>query len=270
MKVDLHNHTLYSDGVKTCKELVDLAIEQGLDVIALTDHDSVFGVDETYEYGKEKGLFVLKGLELSTFHKGQTVHIVALFKENNVPSSMYEFSKSIIDGRINRARKMMENIESIFNVNVNYDILFNNATIITRGNMFRCILESNPGIDIKEANFMVSNDSPAYIPSGKTSTVDGLAFLKKHGAICILAHPTDIKDGLKEEIISLGFDGIESRYPTNKPGEEEYFDKLAVKYNLFKSAGSDYHGDPNHAMVGTCTLNEEEFNVIKQILNLRM
>lgn len=270
MKADLHNHTIYSDGIKTCRELVDLAVSKGLDVIALTDHDSVFGVDEAYEYGKTQGLYVLKGMELSTFHKGQTVHIVALFKENVMPKEMYEFSKSIIDGRINRARKMMENIERIFNVNVNYDLLFKNSTIITRGNMFRCILESNPGIDIKDANFMVSNDSPAYIPSGKTSTLDGLNFLHQYGALCILAHPTDICDELKEEIIALGFDGIESRYPTNKAFEEEYFDNLANKYNLFKSAGSDYHGDQNHAMIGTCTLNSQEFDVIKQKLNLRM
>ena len=267
MKIDLHNHSRYSDGINTVKELVDLAKEKGLDCFALTDHDSVFGVEEAYEYGKTQNLLVLKGVELSTYHKGQTVHIVALFKNNIMPKEMFDFSKSIIDGRINRAKKMMENIERIFGVNIDYDTLFNGATIVTRGNMFRCILSSNPGIDPEKASFMVSDNSPAYIPAGKTSTVDGLAFLKKLNAITILAHPTLIKN-YREEIMGLGFDGIEARYPDNLEGEEEYFINYAKEHGMFISAGSDYHGDIKHAMIGTSTLNEEEFLPIKKLLEI--
>lgn len=269
MKFDLHNHSRYSDGLHTVKEVIDLASKQGLDGMALTDHDSVFGVDEAYTYGKEKGIFVVKGLELSTYYKNQTVHIVALFKKNIVPKEIYDFSKNVIDTRLARARKMMENIKRIFNVNVDFDLLFNNATIVTRGNMFQCLIKSNPGYDVDKLNYMVSNDSEAYIPASKLDTVDGLKMLKENNAICILAHPTEIKNRqLLDEIASLGFDGIEARYPKNLENEEEEFTALAKKYNLFVSAGSDFHGDVKHAMIGTSTLDFDEFQIILEKLQL--
>ena len=126
---------------------------------------------------------------------------------------------------------------------------------------------SNPGIDPEKASFMVSDNSPAYIPAGKTSTVDGLLFLKSLNAITILAHPTLIKN-YREEIMELGFDGIEARYPDNLEGEEEYFINYAKEHGMFISAGSDYHGDIKHAMIGTSTLNEEEFLPIKKLLEI--
>ena len=89
MKIDLHNHSKYSDGVLSVKELLNLAKEKKIDIMGLTDHDSVFGVDEAYTYGKEVGVKVLKGMELSTFHKGQTVHIVCYFKNNVIHNELY-------------------------------------------------------------------------------------------------------------------------------------------------------------------------------------
>lgn len=268
MKIDLHNHSKYSDGLYTVKEVLNFAKENGVTIMGLTDHDSCFGCDEAYEEGEKIGIKVLKGMEVSTFYKGQTVHIISYFKNNILPKEAYEFSKNIIDTRINRAKKMMENIQNYYNVNIDFDYLFKDSCIVTRGNMYQCILHSNPGIAHEEAHKMVSDDSPCYIPASKLDTISGLEILRKMGAFTILAHPTLIKEELLSEIVSLGFDGIEARYPLNKSGEEDKFKDIAHKNNLIISAGSDFHGDDKHAMIGTSFLNYEEFKVIKEKLEL--
>lgn len=268
MRIDLHNHSKYSDGLYSVKEVIEFAKKENVDVFALTDHDSVFGVDEAYEIGALNGIKVLKGMELSTFYKGNTVHIVTLFKHNIVPKELYDFSQNIIDVRNNRCIRMMENIRNIFGVKTDMEYLFKDATIITRANMYHCLVHSNPNLSHEEAHMMVSDKSPAYIPSTKLDTESGLKMLRKLDCITILAHPTLIKRDIVEEIIKLGFDGIEARYPLNKENDFEYFSNMAKKYNMFISAGSDFHGDDTHAMIGTSVLNEDEFKIILQKLEL--
>lgn len=268
MRIDLHNHSNNSDGLLSVKELLDLAKEKKVDVMGLTDHDSVFGVDEAYAYGKEIGVKVLKGMELSTFYKGQTVHIVCYFRHNIIPSELYDFSKNIVNTRLERAHKMINNIKDYYKINIDEDILFKNSTIITRGNMYQCILKSNPGIEHEYAHQMVSDNSPCYIPASKMSTEEGLRFLNELNAFKILAHPTLIKREYLDEILDLGFDAIEAIYPKNKENEEQYFKDTARKRGMLISAGSDFHGDDKHAMIGTSTINYDDFRLIKDKLDL--
>lgn len=268
MRIDLHNHTNHSDGVLSPKELLERAIQNGVDVFALTDHDSVFGCDEIYKLSLNANVKVLMGMELSTYYKGESVHIVCLFKENVVPQVMIDFSKNKLLQRKERAISMMNNIKSIYNVNIDIEALLAENEVITRANMYRHILDNNPNVDEATASFMVSSKSKAYIPSTKMSVADGLKLAKEAGCITILAHPCLLKDGYLEEIIKYGFDGIEVRYPSPK-NDEEKLTQLAKENNLFISAGSDCHGDNTHADIGTCTLNEEEFKIILNKLNIK-
>ena len=266
MKIDLHNHTKHSDGVYTPLELVNRAINNGVDVFALTDHDSIFGIEEINEIAKNKNIRIINGMELSTYYKGESVHIVCLFKNNIVPVEMLEFSNNLLERRKKRAIEMMNKIKDIYNLKIDLDALINESEIITRANMLRNIAKCN-NMSEKEASFYVSNESKAYIPSTKMSVEDGLKLAKEANCFCIFAHPCLIKNqSYVEEILAYGFDGIEVRYPSEK-NDEEYFTKLAKKYNLCISAGSDCHGDQKHADIGTMTLNEEEFEPIRRAIN---
>lgn len=268
MKIDLHNHTNYSDGVLTPKELLERAEKNGVNIFALTDHDSVFGCDEIYNLSKNTNVKVILGMELSTDYKGESVHIVCLFKNNIIPKGMMEFSINKVISRKKRAINMMENIRDFYNVSINLDELLNENEIITRANMFRHLLKYNPNLKESEASFMVSQDSKGYISSTMLSVEDGLRLAKENGCITILAHPCLIKEEYVEEILSYGFDGIEARYPSPK-NDEEKFKALAKKFNLFISAGSDCHGDDTHADIGSATLNEVEFEPLNKLLNIK-
>lgn len=267
MRIDLHNHTNHSDGVLTPKELLDRAIKNNVDIFALTDHDSVFGCDEIYELAKDTNVKVIKGMELSTTYKGESVHIICLFKGNVVPDIIRDFSVDMLNKRKERAIKMIEKIRDIYNVNVDVKELLEDGEIITRANMYRHILKHN-NISESDASFMVSTESKGYIQSTKLSVEDGLTLAKSGGCITIFAHPCLVKEAYIEEILAYGFDGIEARYPSKKNDELKYRE-LAKKYNLFISAGSDCHGDKTHADIGTCTLDEYEFEIIKNKLQIK-
>ena len=268
MKVDLHNHTIHSDGKLTSEQLIKRAISNNVDIFAITDHDSVYGCDEIEKLASGTGVKVIKGMELSTYYKGESVHIVCLFKNNIVPDEMLKFSNELKERRINRAILMMNKIHDIYGVNINIEKLLEKGEIITRANMLRNIAEEND-ITLEEARFYVSDKSKAYIPSTKMSVSDGLDFAKKSGAIVILAHPCLLKEEYVEEILKPGFDGIEARY-ANPKNDENKFIALAKKYNLFISAGSDCHGDSTHADIGTATLSESEFEPIAKLLNFSL
>ena len=268
MKVDLHNHTTYSDGVLSPSLLIDRAIKNKVDIFALTDHDSVFGCDEIVELAKGKNVKIIKGMELSTEYKGESVHIITLFKDNIIPKGMLEFSIKNKESRRKRAIKMMENIRDIYNIKIDLDKLLE-GNIITRANMMRNIAEAN-NISYAEAAFYTSKDSKAYIPSTKMTVEEGLKLIREENAIAIFAHPCLIKNqDLVEEIIKFGFDGIETRY-ANKKNDENHFNLLADKYHLLKSAGSDCHGDESHADIGSAVLNKEEFMPIAKLLNFNL
>ena len=266
MKIDLHNHTYYSDGILSPLELLRHAKERNVDIMAITDHDSVFGCEEIYELSKEYGIKVIKGMELSTYYDNKPIHIVCLFKNNIIPEDMIKFSKENDESRRNRAIRMMENVRDIYNLKVDIDGLLKENKIITRANMLRNIARCN-NLTNKEAAIYVNNDSKAYIPSSKLSVADGLKIAKAAGCFTILAHPCLSPDYIINDIIGLGFDGIEVRYPSEKNDEEKYT-KLAKEYGLYISAGSDCHGDDTHAPIGTATLNFEEFLPIANALNL--
>lgn len=258
MKIDLHNHTKYSDGVNTPLELFESAKENGVSIFALTDHDSVFGCKEILEYDGKDNVKIILGMELSTTYKKKSVHIVCLFKNNIIPDKIMEFSIEMLNKRKDRAIVMMNKIKDIYGLKIDIDKLIKESDIITRANMLRNIAECN-NLSLKEASFYVSNKSLAYVPSTKLDTKTGIKFAKDCGCVTILAHPCLLPREMVLEIIQFGVEGIEVKYPSNQGDDEKYFRNLAKKYNLLVSAGSDCHGDSTHAPIGTSTLTLEEF-----------
>lgn len=268
MKIDLHNHTIHSDGVLTEKELIERAIKNKVDVFALTDHDSVFGCLNIETIAKDYNIKVIKGMELSTYYKGENIHIVCLFKNNYIPEEILKFSYEYKEKRKERAILMLNKIHEIYNLKIDLDKFFNESQeIVTRANMMRHIAKMNDLSYIQALKY-IEPSSKAYIPSTKMSVEDGLNLIKRNNGIAILAHPCLIKNqDYVEELLQYGFDGIEVRYPKHMDLEDHY-KEIAKRYNLFISAGSDCHGDSTHADIGSATLNEEEFEPIKKILNI--
>lgn len=260
MKVDLHNHSYYSDGVDSIDGLAKKAKLAGVSVFALTDHDSVIGALNIPENLKNT---ILPGIELSTYLNGESVHIVGLFKGGVIPDEIIKFSKDFLAKRKERAIQMMNKIKEIYGLKVDLDDLLKSAdkTAVTRGNMLRNLMKCNE-LTLQEAQLYISNKSKAYIPMSKMLPNDGIDFLKRNNCFTILAHPVLLKKETLEMLDLSLFDAIEARYPKNGIGDFEYFANLAKQHKILISAGSDCHGDLSHSNIGTSCLTKEEFKPI--------
>lgn len=267
MKADLHCHSVFSDGRYDLEELVKHSKERGIDVLALTDHDTVLGDELIIKYGELYNVKIIKGIELSCKYNNETIHIVGLFRNNNVPKEMFDLSNELEEKRRLRAINMARGIRDIYKINIDLDKLIRDNKIITRKNILDHIL-SNNDISLEEAKFYISKECKAYISSFKYDVKDGIELLHNNNCICILAHPCLIKNkDILNEVVKLPFDGIEARYANSK-NNYELFKDIANEYGLFISAGSDFHGDKSHGDIGDCYLDGKEVDLVLKVLGL--
>ncbi|MCH5138408.1 PHP domain-containing protein [Clostridiaceae bacterium UIB06] len=274
-KGDFHLHTKASDGKLSSEELVNLAKKEGIDIIAVTDHDTTGGIDKAIITGQNIGVKVIPGIELSTLYENKNVHILGYFKDREqIDSNFKSYLKELNDYRIYRGEKIIKNLDSLYNIKLDYkSILEKTHGIIARPHIAKAIVDA--GYDYSW-NYIFENligdNSPAYVPNKKLATEDGLKLFQSVGALTILAHPVFIQTIELDKLLQLPFHGIEAIYPANTAEDTEKFIAYAIKYNKVISAGSDFHGitkdDSKHAAtVGEVFLDEKGIDAFLHKLN---
>ena len=261
--IDLHTHSTKSDGTFSPAELIRYAQGKGLSAIALTDHDTADGIEEalkTAQMLREEAQSspgssspavpeVIPGVELSTQYRGRDIHVVGLFidwRNSGFITRLREFA----DARIYRNQKMCRLLtEGGYPVNYKELLSFFPDTVITRAHFAQYMLEKGFISSIDEAfRKLIGDDCPFFVPREKISPQDGVRFLLEYGAVPVLAHPLQYKmsdDQLCELLTSLcgyGLSGIEVYYSGYKPADTAYLSRLAEKFGLLPSGGSDFHG----------------------------
>ena len=224
------------------KKLLDYAKSKRLDIIAITDHDSTMGVEEAINYGKEINLKVIAGIELSTENNGESVHVLGYFN-GNIPDEVKEFSKRQHEFRRERIKMMALNMVELYGFKINFERLMKPIGTITRAHLIREIALSNPEYEKEYIyNNCLREGCPGYISSTKLKTTEGIEFLKRNGALIVIAHPTLLKKNDVLDLINDDVDGLEAIYPKNKHLDEKIFRKICQERNMIITAGSDYHG----------------------------
>ena len=261
--VDLHVHSSKSDGTFTPSELVDYAREKGLKAFALTDHDTVDGLQEAMEYAEELrqreaaenagSRFpvpeVIPGIEFSTEYNGRDVHIVGLYIQYDNPA-FREYLQRFIDSRTMRNIKMCNLLQEA-GFDISYEKLqqeFPDA-VITRAHYARYLLNHGYIKSLKEAfERYVGDHCPYFVPREKVTPAQAVQLILSAGGVPVLAHPilyhmSDSRlEALVAELREEGLMGIEAIYSTYSAGEERQIRSLAQKYHLLISGGSDFHG----------------------------
>ena len=253
--VDLHVHSNCSDGTYSVRELVDYAIEKGLAAFALTDHDTVDGLDEILEYAKEleaKGVKVpevIPGIEFSTEYHGKDVHIVGLYIDYHNERFVQKVAE-FADGRVARNQKMCGKLQEA-GIHITYELLLEEFPdcVITRAHYVRYLLNHGYTKSMQEAfDRYIGDYAPCFVPREKVTPPDVIQLILEAGGIPVLAHPilyhlSDANlDTLVKECKEAGLIGIEAIYSTYNSAEERQIRKLADKYHLLISGGSDFHG----------------------------
>lgn len=259
--IDLHTHSNASDGTCTPTEVVQLAAQKGLRAMALTDHDTVSGVEEAMNAATALSLpiQVIPGTELSVAYKKQDIHIVGLFVDHH-NKAFQDMTQLLIRRRLERNEEMIRR----FNANgipVTYDELTqgNPDAVITRAHFARYLVEHQI-VKIPNEAFKKYLDPgcPYFIPREYIQPEDGIEIIRKAGGVPILAHPLHYKLPQKElealiaRLKDAGLMGIEVKYSNHTLQDEYYASQLASRFHLLPSGGSDFHGANKPAIdIGT-------------------
>lgn len=247
--IDLHVHSNFSDGTFTPTELVQYGLEKKLSAIALTDHDSMDGIFEAIEASKNTSIQVIKGIELSTAYKGKDIHILGLFVNPDDKVFAKKLS-SFQEARNIRNKKMIQNFENAgFHISVDKMADSFGDSQLTRAHFARYLLNHNYVKSMREAfERYLNEDSPYYVPREKITPIQAVTLLLENKAIPVLAHPVLYRftehelETLIGELKETGLVGLEAIHSENTPTDEDNMKKIANRFDLLISGGSDFHG----------------------------
>ena len=256
MKVDLHIHTAYSDGVFTPEKIVETALNEGLECIALTDHDNILSykpaVEHAKKLAKETGkpqLEIIQGVEVNTIYKDWEVHILGYFPDVN-NSDFKALLKSQQAARIEQTKKILTLLLKNENIKIKFEDLTKLVMpggSIGRPHLARAITSAGGTQSTTEAyNKFINKNSSVYIERKTVSPHDACEIIYDAGGIPVFAHPydVDIAEQLTKELMKHGLCGIEAYHRKHSPAMVEYFSTLAENLGLIVTGGSDFHA-PN-------------------------
>lgn len=253
--VDLHTHTCKSDGSLTPTELVDYATAKDLAAVAITDHDTTDGLEEALSHAHALAgagnpcAEVIPGIEFSTRYDQKDVHIVGLYISYHSPA-FQERLDAFVNSRISRNHKMCHNLQEA-GIDITFDKLQaeNPGAVITRAHYASYLLEHGYVKSRPDAFAQYLGDHTKYfVPREKVTPAQAVELIKEADGVPILAHPTlyhmgnDRLCALVASLKEVGLMGIESFYSTYTPQDERDMRRIADKYDLLLSGGSDFHG----------------------------
>lgn len=253
--IDLHSHSIVSDGMLTPSQLVDHAAAQGVRVLALTDHDDIGGLDEASEAATRHGIAFINGVEISVTWNKRTIHVVGLKVSPDYPP-LVEGLAGIRAGRHIRALGMAAGLEEIgITGSLEGAYLHAKRGIISRSHFARFLVETGYAKDVSSVfkKYLVKG-KPGYFEHRWASLEAAIGWIVGSGGIAVLAHPGRYDLGrtnlltLLAEFRELGGTGIEVVTGSHTPDQFQQFAKLAHQFDLLASMGSDYHG-PGHTYV---------------------
>ena len=247
--VDLHTHSTFSDGTFTPTELVMYAKEKGIKAIALTDHDTIEGLEEGANAAQKEGIEFINGIEYAVDCVGCEIHVLGLCIDRHSKYLQDEIVK-LKETRHARNLKMLKKLnESGINITLEDIRGTQENAVITRANFARAIVEKGY-VQSHDGAFKkyLSKGRKTYIERERLEAKTAIETVEKSGGLSFLAHPflynlapKDIEK-LIEELVSQGLNGIEAYHVSHSQYNIDILLKIAQKYNLLVCGGSDFHG----------------------------
>ena len=267
--IDLHLHTLASDGRLSPTELIQLVAKQGLETISITDHDSTEGLEEAYEAAKKfPYMRIIPGIEMSADIPGDEVHVLGYFLDYH-DVEFQEMLTELRRGRVGRAQVMVEKLVALGKpVEWERVLHFAGDGTVGRPHIALAMVEAGYFKEPKEAfEEYLGNDGLAYYDRPKLNPTESVAMIRKVGGVPVLAHPTFMND-MEAGIASLkkeGLVGMEVYYAQYDDDTVRHLARLAREYDLIPCGGSDYHGLGNtgEPLPGTLGPPEETVKLLE-------
>ncbi len=244
MKTDLHVHTKASDGAYTPTEIVKLAADKGIKLLAITDHDTIAGIMEAAEAAESLDLQLIPGIELSTTEKDKEIHILG-YQINPANPVLLNSLQILAEARENRARQIIDKLNKLgYSLSMQDVEAKAGSEIIGRPHIALAMMERGIIQSIQEgfARFL-SPGGLAYVPRYRLSPQEVIELILNAGGLPVLAHPgIDFPAQLLPKFIDYGLAGIEVFHPDNSLQIRDYYQRRANETGLLITGGSDFHG----------------------------
>jgi predicted metal-dependent phosphoesterase TrpH len=274
---DLHSHTFASDGLQPPSENVRIAMEAGLGAIAITDHDTVAGIDEALAAGKDCGILVVPGVEISTVSQGEDIHVLGYWMDHHNERFLQRLAElrevrdqrnEMMLARLNElgAAITMEDVRASLKASKKVD------ETLGRPHIADALLRKGYVTTIAEAfDRYLGKNGAAYVNPPRIEPFTAIQWIKEAGGVPVLAHPGLYgQDELIEQLVESGLAGLEVYHADHSPAQEEHYLAIANRLQLIVTAGSDFHGERNglvfHAPIGSRKI---EVSVVQQLLQAK-
>jgi len=250
VRIDLHTHSNRSDGTDTPTELVENAAARGLDVLAITDHDSTVGWDEADEAASRVGVRLLHGIEISTELDGQSVHLLG-YEFDPADADLLAELQRVLDGRDNRLPRVLSRLQGLGIDITEADVerWSGNAAASGRPHVADALIELGVVVDRTEAfDRYLKPGRPAYVDRYAAPLRDAVRLLVAAGGRAVVAHPWSrgsdrvVTAELLAELQGLGLRGIEVDHNDHDAAARAALRGIAADLDLVVTGSSDYHG----------------------------
>jgi hypothetical protein len=254
--IDLHSHTNESDGTFAPLELVELAIERGVEALAISDHDTFAGYDQALPEAQSRGLDLVCGIELSTRApgagaKGRAVHLLGYFLRQPPPADFRAWLAELIEGRRDRNRRLIASLREK-GVEIELaEVERLGRTLTGRPHFARILMDKGYAANYEEAfRRYLGETAPTFVERYAPDVPVAIKRVLDAGGLPVLAHP--IRLGMRDlnaeetfirEMRDAGLRGLEVFHSDHRPQDMERYGGIARKYKLLVTGGSDFHGD---------------------------
>jgi len=250
MRIDLHLHTTCSDGNYPPQKVIELAVDNELEVISITDHDTDAAYD-LIDKAKVGNISIIHGVEITANHEGNEVHVLGYFR-NGTSDRLRDFLKRLQDERVGRISESIRNLEK-HNVKLNYDDLakFSKGESIGRNHLASLLVENGFADTVKKSFELFLRKDMNIVPQLLTPVKEAIEIIRSNDGVAVWAHPPQrFFDDYLNIFRGYGLQGIEAFNYRKTTSTSNYYTDTAKKLNLFVTAGSDWHGFENEDFPG--------------------
>jgi 3',5'-nucleoside bisphosphate phosphatase len=242
---DLHTHTYHSDGTRSPREVVDVALSHGIEILSISDHDNLAAFYEIKPYADERGVTLIPGVELSCGHGGVDVHILA-YAFDPLDDDIGRRLESFRETRQRRGYAIVDKLHSLgIPISANRVDELAAGGAMGRPHVARALVEAGHAASVAEAfDRFLGTGKPAYVEKARFRIDEAIALVRAAGGLTSIAHPTLYPD--HERLIPLlldaGIDGVEVLHPDVGDLDRERYSNLARFRGKMATGGSDDHG----------------------------
>lgn len=245
-QADLHVHTMASDGTETPSRVVEMAFDAGLAAVGICDHDTIGGLNEALAAGERMGITVVSGIEINTDSERHEIHILGYFIDPESPI-LSERLDHLRSERMNRGVKIVNQLNQI-GIGISMDRVreIADGATIGRPHIARAMIEAGYVASVNSAfgKYLVRG-APGFVERYKLSPMEAIQIIRQSGGVAVMAHPASShRDEIIPELVDAGLQGLEAYHTDHTSHQRKRYIKLAKKYDLVVTGGSDYHG-PN-------------------------